>query len=84
MTNLSQGKLSISAYFTKCKQLWDEYMALVTPYTCESMGSAMKLMERQQLLQFLMGLNEAYQVVRSNILMLNPLPSVSQACSIVI
>ena len=31
-----------------------------------------------------MGLNEAYQVVRSNILMLNPLPSVSQACSIVI
>jgi len=84
MNNLSQGNLSVSAYFTKCKQLWDEYIVLVTPCICESVGSAMKLMERQQLMQFLMGLNEAYQVVKSNILMLNPLPTVSQACSIVI
>lgn len=84
MSNLSQGNLSVSTYFTKCKQLWDEYIVLVTPCSCESVGSAMKLMERQQLMQFLMGLNEAYQVVKSNILMLNPLPSVSQACSIVI
>ena len=44
----------------------------------------MKLIERKQLLQFLMGLNESYQLVRSNILVLNPLPSVSQASSMVL
>ena len=32
----------------------------------------------------LVGFDESYHVVRSNILMLNPLPSVSQACSIVL
>lgn len=84
MNNLSQGDLSVLAYFTKCEQLWDEYIVMVTPCSCASAGPAMKLMERQQLMQFLMGLNEAHQVVRSNILMLNPLTSVSQACNIVI
>jgi len=44
----------------------------------------MKLIERQQLMQFLMGLNDSYQLVRSSILMMNPLPSVSQAISIVL
>jgi len=82
--NLSQGNLSVSAYFTKCKQLWDEYIVLVTPCACASTGSAMKLVERQQLMQFLMGLNDSYQGVRSNILMMNPLPAVSQASSIVL
>ena len=72
------------AYFTKCKQYWDEYIVLVTPCACASTGSAMKLIERQQLMQFLMGLNDYYQGVRSNILMMNPLPSVSQASSIIL
>ena len=84
MSNLSQGNLSVSTYFTKCKQLWDEYIVLVTPCACPSTGSAMKLIERQQLMQFLMGLNDSYRGVRSNILMMNPLPSVSQASSIVL
>jgi len=84
MSNLTQGNRSISAYFTKCKQLWDEYIALVAPCSCDSTGSAMRLIERQQLLQFLMGLNDCYQTIRSNILMLNPLPSVSQARSMVL
>jgi len=44
----------------------------------------MKQIERQQLMQFSMGLNDAYQVVRSNVLMLNPLPSVSKASSMVL
>ena len=70
--------------FTKCKQLWDEYIVLVAPCACASTGSAMKLFERRQLMQFLMSLNDGYQVVRSNILMMNPLPTVSQASSIVL
>ena len=56
MSNLTQGNISTSAYFTKCKQLWDEYIVLISPCSCEAAGSAMKIVERQQLIQFLMGL----------------------------
>ena len=84
MSNFSQGNLSVSAYFTKCKQLWDEYVVLVAPCSCSLQGSAMKLIQRQQLMQFLMGLNDMYQVARSNILMMKPLPSVAQASSIIL
>ena len=84
MSNLSQGNLSVSAYFTKCKQLWDEYVVLVAPYSCSSQGSTMKLIEQQKLMQFLMRLNDMYQVVRSNILMLKPPPLDTQASSIIL
>ena len=36
------------------------------------------------MMQFLMGLNDTYNVVRSNILMITPLPNVRQAYSLVI
>ncbi|XP_019255056.1 PREDICTED: uncharacterized protein LOC109233632 [Nicotiana attenuata] len=38
----------------------------------------------RRLIQFLMGLNEVYTVVRGSILMMNPLPSIAQAFSILI
>ncbi|KAH7670614.1 hypothetical protein IHE45_10G039400 [Dioscorea alata] len=40
--------------------------------------------EDQKLILFLMGLNERYMVVRGNILMLKPLPTVSQAYAILV
>ena len=45
-------------------------------------GSAMiKLLENQQLIQFLMGLNDVYVAVRANILMTYPMPQIGQALS---
>lgn len=40
--------------------------------------------EEDRLMQFLMGLNDSYNTVRSNILMMSPLPNVRQAYSLVI
>ena len=79
INNLSQGSLSVSEYFTKCKILWDEYAALVSIPTCPNSdcpaGNAMvKLLENQHLIQFLMGLNDVYVVIRGNILMSHPMP----------
>lgn len=65
--------------------LWDEYAFLVVLATC-SCESAKKYVEFDQqhkLLQFLMGLNECYAHVRSHILMMTPLPSVSTAFSLI-
>ncbi|XP_073152184.1 uncharacterized protein [Henckelia pumila] len=81
---LTQGNHTISTYFSKLRQLWDEFESLVTLPSC-ACDSAKKYIEHDQqhkLLQFLMGLNEGYTYVRSQILMMSPLPSVSQAFAI--
>jgi len=44
----------------------------------------MKLLENQRLVQFLMGLNDTYVVVRGNILMTHPMPQIGQALSMVL
>lgn len=37
-----------------------------------------KSLQDERLIQFLMGLNDAYSPAKSNILMINPLPTVTQ------
>ncbi|KAF3640001.1 hypothetical protein FXO38_22346 [Capsicum annuum] len=72
----------VTLYYTKVKGLWDELDILNTKntysYECDY-GGKMRMSKAQKderLIQFLMGLNEAYRAVRSNILMISPLPSV--------
>ena len=79
----------VSDYFTKIKILRDEYAVLIHTPTCSSaecpVGLAMmKLLKNQQLMQFLMGLNDNYVVVRGNILMTHPMPQIGQALSMVL
>lgn len=78
--------MSISAYFTKFKILWDEYLNLVNIPTCgcESGPALSKLMQNQQLIQFLMGLNNDYMSMSGNVLMMNPLPNLSQTYSMIL
>ncbi|KZV40890.1 hypothetical protein F511_05135 [Dorcoceras hygrometricum] len=81
---LTQGNTTISNYYCRLKQSWDDYSALITLPSCEC-DTAKKYLEyeqQQRLLQFLMGLNDSYMNVRSQILMMNPLPRVGQAFSL--
>lgn len=83
--HLTQGSNSISTYYCKLKQLCDEYSSLVVLPSCEC-TTAKKYLEhdhQQRLLQFHMGLNESYAYIRSHILMMNPLPNVGQAFSMI-
>lgn len=52
--------------------------------TCGAKDSVHKSEQDKRLIQFLMGLNEVYTVIRGNILMMNPLPSTAQAFSLLI
>lgn len=59
---LNQSTYSISTYYSKVRQLWDEFASLVILPSCDC-ESARKYVEYDQqhrLLQFLMGLNESY------------------------
>ncbi|KAH0675186.1 hypothetical protein KY285_022987 [Solanum tuberosum] len=83
-----QENSSISAYFTKMKSLWDELDALSTfsacscNCTCGAKEKGFKAHQDERLLQFLMGLNDTFLGVRSNILLSAPLPTIGQAYSL--
>ncbi|KAG8646332.1 hypothetical protein MANES_10G147201v8 [Manihot esculenta] len=73
INSLTQANTSIMIYFTKIKRLWDELTYLKTlPY-----GNVDKL------IQFLMGLNDSYDHIRNHILLLDPLPTINKAYSMV-
>ncbi|GAV77881.1 UBN2_3 domain-containing protein, partial [Cephalotus follicularis] len=67
------------------RQLWDEYASLVTLPSCGCATSKAYLEhdQQQKLLQFLIGLTDSYRGIRSQILMMNPLPTVGQAYSLI-
>ena len=86
MCNMSQGADDIATYYTKVKRLWDELDDLdeILVCTCNSAEKMHKREQNQKLLQFLMGLNDDYSAIRGNILMMTPLPSISQVYSMLI
>lgn len=86
ITSISQGNLSIVNYFTKLKCLWDEFACLwPTPECrCEAAKEAANLAEFHKVMQFLMELNEEYDHIRNQILVMEPFPSVNKAYSMIL
>ncbi|KAL2237759.1 UNVERIFIED_CONTAM: hypothetical protein Sindi_0967600 [Sesamum indicum] len=74
---LSQGFLTISAYFSKLKKLWDELGCIsYTPKcTCGAAKENTDIKNHDQTIQFLMRLKEIYDHVRNQILMMEPIPA---------
>ncbi|XP_070057772.1 uncharacterized protein [Nicotiana tomentosiformis] len=70
INDLSQGALDITGYYTKMKKLWEELNTLIVKShctcncTCGAKESMHKAEQDRKLIQFLMGLNETYTVVR--------------------
>ncbi|XP_070042458.1 uncharacterized protein [Nicotiana tomentosiformis] len=90
LSGLVQGNSDIARYFTKLKRLWDELDALnvIICYSCvcvcERKSKLTKSLEDQRLIQFLMGLNDIYAQAIGNILMMNPLPTMNVAYSLLL
>ncbi|XP_076942002.1 uncharacterized protein LOC143611727 [Bidens hawaiensis] len=69
---ITQGSSDIATYFAKMKSDWDELNAINTIPSC-NYGAAQffaKRDEDQRPIQFLLGLNPSYDMIRSNILMM--------------
>nr|XP_016492511.1 PREDICTED: uncharacterized protein LOC107812013 [Nicotiana tabacum] len=90
INDISQGVLDITGYYTKMKKLWEKLSTLSakTQCTCQCTCGAKENMHKaeqdRRLIKFLMGLNKVYTTVRGSILMLNPLPSMTQAFSLLV
>lgn len=72
------------------KRLWDELDSLNSHVgckcvcICEGKHKMTKSVDDQRLIQFFMGLNDVYAQAKGNILMLNPLPGINQAYSLLL
>lgn len=78
--------MSVSDYFSRMRNLWDEFDAVRPCPVCSCIKSHNYSQHYgyQRLLQFLMGLNATYAQSRNQILMMSPIPTLNKAYSMVI
>lgn len=89
--DLKQSQDNISSFFTKIKMLWDQLDSVdpipvcsCTNCTCTITQKLVKSQEDRRLIEFLMKLGDGYEVIRGSILVMNPLPSISQAYRLIL
>lgn len=82
----TQGSMPVSNYYTKLKGYSDELISYRgTPSCfCDGMKEYNKFKEHDQIMQFLIGLNDSYNAVRGQILLMKELPSVREVYSPII
>lgn len=75
----------ISDYYHKLNSLWRQYDILtkLPKCTCNSSAAITEFDNRLKLMQFLMGLDDSYQPLRTSLLSKDPLPSVKGAFAII-
>ncbi|XP_024178266.1 uncharacterized protein LOC112184233 [Rosa chinensis] len=81
-----QGSTSVTSFFTKLKALWDEKDSLCSfpPCSCDDAPEVKSFIEAQKTMKLLMGLNEGFAQIRSNIISLDPLPTLNKAYAMVL
>ncbi|XP_070032943.1 uncharacterized protein [Nicotiana tomentosiformis] len=80
---LTQGTMTATDYFSRLRELWDEFDTLM-PCPCPESKQYALHFEYQRLLQFFIRLNESYSQSRSQIMMMSPLPSINKAYSLLV
>ncbi|XP_048492976.1 uncharacterized protein LOC125493557 [Beta vulgaris subsp. vulgaris] len=90
--SLRQENLTIIAYYGKIKRLWDELKSLIVSPTyccgalskcsCQFVKRLADIKAEDKLMQFLLGLNSGFDSTITNILSMEPLPTINKAFSI--
>ncbi|KAL0426173.1 UNVERIFIED_CONTAM: hypothetical protein Sradi_1152100 [Sesamum radiatum] len=86
IASISQGNMDVVSYYTKLRLLWDE-LECIDPNPdcdCSSQRTLANKLASNQLMQFLMGLNDSFDAIRNQILVMDPLPVVDKAYSLVL
>ncbi|MCH85748.1 flavonol sulfotransferase-like protein, partial [Trifolium medium] len=87
---LKQGDASISTYYTKMKKLWqelDNFRPIPEFFCLENCPAIVKMKEYRdsdQVIRFLKGLNDQYSAVRSQIMLMEPLPNIGKVYSLLV
>ncbi|GJS99232.1 putative RNA-directed DNA polymerase [Tanacetum coccineum] len=85
INSLRQNGTSIADYYHRLNALWKQFDALVQlpRCTCHAAEDFKKHNSLMKLMQFLMGLDDSYMQIRSNILSRDPLPDVRGAYAVI-
>ncbi|KAF1869335.1 hypothetical protein Lal_00018428 [Lupinus albus] len=91
IASLKQGELSVSSYFTELKILWGELdhfrplpkCTCPIKHTCDALKTIEKYRSEDRVIKFLTGLNESYSGVRLQLMLTDPLPTLSRVYSLV-
>ncbi|KAK4275938.1 hypothetical protein QN277_018948 [Acacia crassicarpa] len=89
--SLKQGDLSVSDYFTKLKILWDELLVIRPALSCSCIPKChcgiselyQKHMDEDYVIRFLKGLSDRFGTVKSQIMLVDPLPNINRVFSLV-
>ena len=91
LATIYQGDLFITNHFTQLNVMWDEienYRALPCctcgSCTCSINEKLTQFQLQDLVMQFLMGLNESYNQIRWQILLIDPLPSINKVYSLLV
>ncbi|XP_023732642.1 uncharacterized protein LOC111880438 [Lactuca sativa] len=81
-----QGNNSVSAYYTTLRSLWDEISSVLTTprctcgrCTCEIGKRLNEFQEKEHLYEFLMGLDNEFSTIRTQVLSMKPNPTLREA-----
>ncbi|CAH9083871.1 unnamed protein product [Cuscuta epithymum] len=90
LSNIRQDGQSISAYFSRLRRVWDEMVSINTAPNCTcgkcSCNISKQIIDsrdRDRLYDFLMGLDDAYAQLKSQILATRPVPTLTAAYHLV-
>ncbi|XP_057247391.1 uncharacterized protein LOC130589816 [Beta vulgaris subsp. vulgaris] len=91
LKQVEQGSSSIAEFFTKIKVIWEQISSTSPLPCCTCNGCSCELTKKfqktqhdERLIQFLMKLDGRHAAVRTNILMMTPLPSISTAYNLLV
>ncbi|PWA50210.1 GAG-pre-integrase domain, Gag-polypeptide of LTR copia-type [Artemisia annua] len=90
ISNTKQEGMTMSAYYTKLRGLWDEMKSFLPiqickceDCTCDIGKSLRELKEKEQLYEFFMGLDGDFSIIRTQIHTIKPIPSLGNAYHLV-
>ncbi|KAJ0779316.1 putative RNA-directed DNA polymerase [Helianthus annuus] len=85
INSFSQNGMSVAEYYHKLNIMWKQMDQIlqIPVCTCNASKQYNDFSHLIKLMQFLMGLDNVYQSVRTNLLIKDPLPSVKEAFSII-
>ncbi|KAK1433710.1 hypothetical protein QVD17_10625 [Tagetes erecta] len=85
INSTNQNGNPISDYYHKLNCMWRQYDTLVNlpKCTCAAANELTKFNQQIKLMQFLMGLDDVYQPLRTQILSKDPLPTVKNAFALI-
>ena len=86
IAEITQGNLFVAEFYTKIRGFWDEMQAIDPTPVCIcnkcTYNLTQRILKQQQehmLIQFIMKLHDQFSSVQGKILMMRPLPNVSDA-----